>query len=90
FESRTIWRDGLLIVDERTASTSAEGALEVDNYQFTMRPWTETELRTGLAAVGLDEVEILPGIHGGATDRLFVVARRGVIRRRWSSTGPAS
>ena len=77
FESRTTWRDGLLIVDERTESTSDPGAPEVENYQFTMRPWTVAELRIGLAAVGLGHVEIQPGIHGDAIDRLFVVARRG-------------
>ena len=76
FESSTTWRDGLLLVDERTESTSRAGTREIETYQFTMRPWTEAELLDGLAAVGLNRVKIRPGIHGGATDRLFVVARR--------------
>jgi hypothetical protein len=44
------------------------------SYSFTMRPWTEPELRTVLPDSGLRNVEISAGVGRRTPDRLFVVA----------------
>ncbi|WP_305788280.1 methyltransferase domain-containing protein [Symbioplanes lichenis] len=66
FTSRTTWRDGLLMVDERYGDAA---------YHFRMRPWSAGELEARLTAAGLRVTEIGPGAGRRTPDRLFVVAQ---------------
>ncbi len=70
FTSRTTWRDGRLEVEE---TYDLDG--QASHYHFTMRPWTEPELRTALHANGLHAVHITPGAGRRTPDRWFVMAR---------------
>ncbi|MBM2620220.1 class I SAM-dependent methyltransferase [Actinoplanes sp. LDG1-06] len=69
FTSRTTWDSGLLRVAE---TYDLDG--QTTHHEFTMRPWTEEELRAGLSGCGLDAVRVEPGIGRRTPDRLYVVA----------------
>ena len=69
FTATTTWRDGLLDVEEEYASPEGRSG-----FQFTMRPWTEDELRARLGAAGFGVVDIGAGVGRRTKDRLFVVA----------------
>jgi SAM-dependent methyltransferase len=76
FHARSTWRQGTLRVEERYDLDRPGAVVQRSGYAFTMRPWTEPELRTVLEAGGLSTVEIGPGVGRRTADRLFVVARR--------------
>jgi glycine/sarcosine N-methyltransferase len=76
FESVSRWSDGILSVTERTEWRWSGKSPIVESYEFRMRPWAKRELRISLASAGMTQVSISGGIHGDASDRLFVVARR--------------
>lgn len=69
FTATTTWRDGLLDVEEEYESPEGRSG-----YRFTMRPWTEEEMRARLARAGFRSVDIGAGVGRRTADRLFVVA----------------
>jgi SAM-dependent methyltransferase len=74
FTARTTWRQGALHVEERYDLVRPGVPAQRSHYAFTMRPWTEPELRTVLHDSGLHTVEIGPGAGRRTPDRLLVVA----------------
>lgn len=74
FHARSTWREGTLQVEERYDLVRPGAAVQRSSYAFTMRPWTEPELRAILRASGLGNVEIGAGVGRRTADRLFVVA----------------
>jgi SAM-dependent methyltransferase len=70
FTARTTWTDGLLHVHERYSLTGRQPV----TYEFTMRPWSEAELRHHLQEAGLRQIETRPGVGRKTSDRLFVIA----------------
>jgi hypothetical protein len=72
FVSRTTWSAGRLRVAEEYELTGA--GTTRSHHLFTMRPWTEAELREVLGACGLHNVRIGAGVGRRTPDRLFVVA----------------
>lgn len=77
FTSCTRWSDGYLLVSETHEVRRAWGeASERYDYQFTMRPWSEDELRDALRGAGLRDVSIGPCVGRRGNDRRFVIAKR--------------
>jgi SAM-dependent methyltransferase len=74
FTARTTWRQGLLRVAEHYDLARPGAPIERSGCHFTMRPWTEPEVRTVLRDSGLRNVEISAGVGRRTPDRLFVVA----------------
>lgn len=74
FTARTTWNGGLLQVEEHYDLVRPETPMQRSRYFFTMRPWTEAELRTVLHESGLHNVEISAGVGRRTADRFFVVA----------------
>jgi SAM-dependent methyltransferase len=75
FVSRTDWGRGLLQVEETYELTRPAAPTQRSRYRFTMRPWTERELRDVLEGCGLRMVRVGAGVGRRTPDRLFVVAR---------------
>jgi SAM-dependent methyltransferase len=75
FVSRTTWRRGRLEVEETYEMDRPAMPSRVSHYSFTMRPWTEPELRDVLRDSGLRDVRISAGVGRRSPDRWFVVAR---------------
>ena len=71
-----VWWQGLLLVHEEYTVLAPAAPADRSVFEFTMRPWTEQELRDRLIAAGFCSVGIGPGIGRSTTDRLFVVAER--------------
>jgi SAM-dependent methyltransferase len=79
YTSATSWSNGLLLASERHEERGTNGSLiRCDTFEFTMRPWTETELTEGLASVGLGDVTIRSGVGRAKPDRRFVTAQRAI------------
>ncbi|WP_328291524.1 class I SAM-dependent methyltransferase [Kineococcus sp. NBC_00420] len=76
FTSRTVWCDDRLVVSERHEEVDSHGEMHVQEYLFTMRPWTSEEARDRLSSTGFEDVEVGPGV-GGRSDRLFITATAG-------------
>ena len=74
FIARTTWSQGMLQVEERYDLARPGAPTQRSSYFFTMRPWTESELRAVLHESGLRKVEIGVGVGRRTPDRLFVVA----------------
>ena len=74
FTARTSWADGMLRVEEQYDLARPGAPVQRSHYLFTMRPWTESELRAVLHESGLRDVQIGPGVGRRTPDRLFVVA----------------
>ena len=74
FFSRTSWHRGLMHVEERYELAVEERVPQVLTYDFTMRPWSRTELLSRLRRNGARKVEITAGVGRRTPDRLFVVA----------------
>jgi SAM-dependent methyltransferase len=74
FFSRTSWHRGLMRVDERYELAVAGRVRQVATYDFTMRPWSRTELSSRLRRNGARQIEITAGVGRRTPDRLFVVA----------------
>jgi SAM-dependent methyltransferase len=74
FTARTSWSEGMLHVEEHYDLFRPGTASQRSRYFFTMRPWTEPELRAVLHDSGLRNVEISAGVGRRTADRLFVVA----------------
>jgi SAM-dependent methyltransferase len=74
FTTRTTWDRGTIRVEERYDLTRSGTPDERADYDFTMRPWTEPELRAVLRDSGLHHVEVSGGVGRRTADRLFVVA----------------
>jgi SAM-dependent methyltransferase len=74
FTARTTWSHGLLHVEEDYDLVRAGTPTQRSSYFFTMRPWTEPELRAVLHDSGLRNVEITAGVGRRTPDRFFVVA----------------
>lgn len=75
FTSRTTWSRGRLRVEETYELATPAAPAQRSRYQFTMRPWTERELRDVLRACGLHTVRVGAGVGRRTPDRLFVIAR---------------
>lgn len=75
FTSRSQWDDGLLVVAEEHREHRPDGAVDLREHTFRMRPWTEQEVRERLGRAGFVDVVTGPGV-GGRWDRLFVTAVR--------------
>ncbi|MEU4219022.1 methyltransferase domain-containing protein [Actinoplanes sp. NPDC026623] len=76
FAGRTTWSRGLLHVEETYELTRPAAPAQRSRYRFTMRPWTEPELRAALRECGLRIVRVAAGAGRRTPDRLFVVARQ--------------
>jgi len=74
FTARTTWSQGMLHVEEQYDLVRPGTPTQRSSYFFTMRPWTEAELRTVLHASGLRDVEVTVGVGRRTPDRFFVVA----------------
>lgn len=74
FTTRTTWSQGMLHVEEQYDLVRPGTPTQRSSYFFTMRPWTEAELRTVLHDSGLRDVEISAGVGRRTADRFFVVA----------------
>lgn len=74
FTARTTFSQGMLQVTERYDLARPGAPTQRSDYHFTMRPWTEPELRMVLHDSGLRNIEISPGVGRRTPDRLFVVA----------------
>ncbi|WP_170153858.1 class I SAM-dependent methyltransferase [Actinoplanes italicus] len=74
FTTRTTWEQGTLRVEERYDVTRPGAPDQRAGYDFTMRPWTEPELRAVLRDSGLHHAEVSGGVGRRTADRLFVVA----------------
>jgi hypothetical protein len=74
FTARTTFSDGMLRVEEQYDLVRPGTPAQRSRYSFSMRPWTESELRTLLQDSGLHNVEIAAGVGRRTPDRLFVVA----------------
>jgi len=79
FTARTTWSAGRLRVEEHYDLAGPGVAALRSSYVFTMRPWTEPELRAVLHDSGLRDVEITAGVGRRTRDRLFVVAAAAPI-----------
>jgi SAM-dependent methyltransferase len=75
FVARTTWSGGRLRVEERYEVVRPGLPTRRSHYRFTMRPWTEPEIRAVLAGCGLLDVLIGAGVGRRSPDRLFVTAR---------------
>ncbi|GAB3460861.1 class I SAM-dependent methyltransferase [Kineococcus endophyticus] len=75
FTHRSRWEDGLLVVAEEHRERSPDGSVDVQEFTFRMRPWTEQEVHERLGRAGFADVVTGPGV-GGRWDRLFVTAVR--------------
>lgn len=64
----------MLQVEEHYDLVRPGAPAQRSSYSFTMRPWTEPELRAVLRDSGLRNVEITPGVGRRTSDRFFVVA----------------
>ncbi|HEX8120589.1 MAG TPA: class I SAM-dependent methyltransferase [Solirubrobacteraceae bacterium] len=73
FTSEGAWDEaaGVVRIHERH-----EGRGRVAAHDLVMRPWTEAELREGLATAGFVDVTIAPGAGEQRSDRRLVVATR--------------
>ncbi|WP_406456551.1 methyltransferase domain-containing protein [Streptomyces sp. NBC_01622] len=76
FTSTVTWQAGLLRVHEQYDLLARDEPRQRSGYDFTMRPWSEAELRQRLSAAGFHDVGIGPGVGRKTADRLFVVAVR--------------
>jgi len=74
FSARTTWSHGLLQVEEHYDVVRPGAPTQRSSFFFTMRPWTEPELRAVLQDSGLRNVEIGVGVGRRSPDRIFVVA----------------
>jgi SAM-dependent methyltransferase len=74
FTARTTWSQGVLQVEEHYDLIRPGTPTQRSSYFFTMRPWTEPELRAVLHGSGLRDVEISVGVGRRTPDRFFVVA----------------
>jgi SAM-dependent methyltransferase len=74
FTARTTWSQGMLHVEEQYDLVRPGAPTQRSSYSFTMRPWTEPDLRAVLHDSGLHHVEITAGVGRRTPDRLFVVA----------------
>jgi SAM-dependent methyltransferase len=74
FIARTTWSQETLQVEEHYDLVRPGAPTQRSSYRFTMRPWTESELRAVLHDSGLRNVEISSGVGRRTTDRFFVVA----------------
>lgn len=76
FTSSTRWADPLLIVSELHVTSTPGQEPVSEPYEFTMRPWTRSELTEVLQANGLSEITVAPARYRASNDRLFVTAHR--------------
>jgi SAM-dependent methyltransferase len=76
FTARTSWREGLLRVEERYELVAAGRVRQDSSYDFTMRPWSRSELSSVLRRHGMRQIHITDGVGRRTPDRLFVVASR--------------
>jgi SAM-dependent methyltransferase len=74
FTACTTWSQGMLQVEEQYDLVAPGTPTQRSSYAFTMRPWTEQELRAVLGDCGLRNVEIGAGVGRRTPDRFFVVA----------------
>jgi len=74
FTARSTWSQGMLHVEEHYDLVRPGMPTQRSRYLFTMRPWTEPELRAVLHDSGLRNVEITAGVGRRTPDRFFVVA----------------
>jgi SAM-dependent methyltransferase len=84
YSTRTTWHEGLLRVKERY-ELSLDGRVRDDStYDFTMRPWSTSELSSALWRNGMRHIDIAGGVGRRTPDRVFVVASRSVAYRGMS------
>jgi SAM-dependent methyltransferase len=74
FTARTTWSKGRLHVEEHYDLVRPGAPSQRSRYLFTMRPWTEPELRAVLHDSGLRNVEITAGVGRRTADRFLVTA----------------
>jgi SAM-dependent methyltransferase len=74
FSTRTSWRDGQLLVEERYEVVMEGRVTQESTYDFTMRPWSRAELSSLLRRNGMLHIDITSGVGRRTADRLFVVA----------------
>ncbi|MDG6110373.1 class I SAM-dependent methyltransferase [Dactylosporangium aurantiacum] len=74
FSTRTRWRDGRLLVEERYVLVVEGRVTHESTYDFAMRPWSRAELSSMLRGNGMLQIDITSGVGRRTADRLFVVA----------------
>lgn len=73
--SRKTWSEDRIHIEETYEFVRPAEPAQRSEYRFTMRPWTEPELRDVLRESGLGRVKIRAGVGRRSPDRFFVVAR---------------
>jgi SAM-dependent methyltransferase len=74
FTTRTTWSGGTIRVEEHYDLVRPGTPDQRVGHLFTMRPWTEPELRAVLHDSGLRHVQVSAGVGRRTADRFFVVA----------------
>lgn len=77
FASRPTWAAGRIVVEERYERADGhDGASDVSEFLFAMRPWTRGEVRRRLSGAGYSRIDVRDGVGRRSPDRLLVTARR--------------